>query len=118
MYFAFRVARTIRGMTLLSEVAPKTAVKAPGAPTKRLLPQELMPPPPAHTRTMDFKRPLLATLAATFLIAFGAMPAAAIAQNAPLSLPGKSSRGAAGSVVTTEQVRAELLAWAPEGVEP
>lgn len=40
------------------------------------------------------------------------------AQNAPLNLPGKSSRGAAASVVTTDQVRAELLAWAPEGVEP
>jgi len=77
-----------------------------------------MPPPPAHTRTMHFKRPLFAALFATLLIAFGAMPTAAIAQNAPLSLPGKSSRGAAASVVTTDQVRAELLAWAPEGVEP
>jgi thiol:disulfide interchange protein len=77
-----------------------------------------MPPPPAHTRTMDFKRPLFAALFATFLIALGTMPTAAISQNAPLNLPGKSSRGAAASVVTTDQVRAELLAWAPEGVEP
>jgi thiol:disulfide interchange protein/DsbC/DsbD-like thiol-disulfide interchange protein len=67
---------------------------------------------------MHFKRPLSAALAATFLIALGVMSAVASAQNAPLNLPGKSSRGAAASVVTTDQVRAELLAWAPEGVEP
>jgi thiol:disulfide interchange protein DsbD len=67
---------------------------------------------------MHFKRPLFAALAATLLIAIGAIPMVAGAQNAPLNLPGKSSRGAAASVVTTDQVRAELLAWAPEGVEP
>lgn len=67
---------------------------------------------------MHSKRPLLAALAATLLIAIGALSTAASAQNTPLNLPGKSSRGAAASVVTTEQVRAELLAWAPEGVEP
>lgn len=67
---------------------------------------------------MHFKRPLFAALTATLLIAFGAMPTSASAQNTPLNLPGKSSRGAAVSVVTTDQVRAELLAWAPQGVEP
>lgn len=67
---------------------------------------------------MDFKRPLFAALSATLLIAIGAIATVASAQNTPLNLPGKSSRGAAASVVTTEQVRAELLAWAPEGVEP
>jgi len=67
---------------------------------------------------MHSKRPLFVALTATLLIAFSAMPTAASAQNTPLNLPGKSSRGAAASVVTTEQVRAELLAWAPQGVEP
>lgn len=67
---------------------------------------------------MHFKRPLFAAFAATLLIALGAIPMVAGAQNVPLNLPGKSSRGAAASVVTTDQVRAELLAWAPEGVEP
>lgn len=67
---------------------------------------------------MDFKRPLFTALIATFLVAFGAIPTAASAQSTLLSLTGKSSRGAAASVVTTEQVRAELLAWAPQGVEP
>jgi thiol:disulfide interchange protein len=67
---------------------------------------------------MHFKRPLFTALIAAFLIALGAVPMAVSAQNAPFSLPGKSSRGAASNVVTTEQVRAELLAWAPEGVEP
>jgi len=67
---------------------------------------------------MDFKRPLFAALSATLLIALGAISTSASAQGSPISLPGKASRGAAASVVTTEQVRAELLAWAPEGVEP
>ncbi|EJL90383.1 thiol:disulfide interchange protein [Polaromonas sp. CF318] len=67
---------------------------------------------------MHFKRPLFAALTATLLIASGVLPTVASAQSTPLNLPGKSSRGAAASVVTTEQVRAELLAWVPEGVEP
>jgi thiol:disulfide interchange protein len=67
---------------------------------------------------MHSKRPLFAALAATLLIALSAMPTVAGAQNTAFNLPGKSSRGAAAGVVTTDQVRAELLAWAPEGVEP
>lgn len=67
---------------------------------------------------MHFKRILPAFLSAAFFIAAGAIPMAAGAQNTPFNLPGKSSRGAAAGVVTTDQVRAELLAWAPEGVEP
>jgi thiol:disulfide interchange protein DsbD len=48
-------------------------------------------------------------------IAACALPAGAGAQSGPLFQTG----GAAGSaVVSTAQVRAELLAWAPEGVEP
>ncbi|NDP63825.1 thioredoxin family protein [Polaromonas sp.] len=50
-------------------------------------------------------------LSAIFLIAACALPASANTQNSLI----KSSL--AGPVVTTEQVRAELLAWAPEGVE-
>jgi len=66
---------------------------------------------------MHFKRPLFSTAIATFLIATGALSTWANAQNNALNLPGKAG-GAAAAVVTTEQVRAELLAWAPQGVEP
>ena len=48
---------------------------------------------------------------AIVLIAACALPAGASAQINPLSNAGK------GAIVTTEQVRAELQAWAPEGVE-
>ncbi|WP_349279958.1 protein-disulfide reductase DsbD family protein [Polaromonas hydrogenivorans] len=57
---------------------------------------------------MNFHR----LLSALFLIAACALPASA---NTPNDLI-KTSQ--ARPVVTTEQVRAELLAWAPEGVEP
>ena len=56
---------------------------------------------------MNFNR----FLSAIFLIAACAIPISANAQNSLI----KSSL--AGPVVSTEQVRAELLAWAPEGVE-
>jgi thiol:disulfide interchange protein/DsbC/DsbD-like thiol-disulfide interchange protein len=69
---------------------------------------------------MHFKRPLLLAIAATFLIAAGALSTRASAQNNALNLLGKGGAGggAQAAVVTTEQVRAELLAWAPQGVEP
>ncbi|MDB5777942.1 MAG: cytochrome c biosis protein transrane region [Polaromonas sp.] len=51
-------------------------------------------------------------LSAIFLIAACALPISANAQNSLIKPPLGSA------VVTTEQVRAELLAWAPEGVEP
>ena len=57
---------------------------------------------------MNFQR----LVSAIFLIACCALPISANAQNSLI----KSSP--ARAVVTTEQVRAELLAWAPEGVEP
>ena len=50
-------------------------------------------------------------LSAIFLIAACALPASANAQNELIKTAQHSP------VVTTEQVRAELLAWAPEGVE-
>ena len=79
-------------------------------------PQELMPSLHSHTVTMNFKRPLFASLLATFFIAVGTLSLAASAQNTPVNLLGSSN--ARSPVVTTEQVRAELLAWAPDGVEP
>ena len=57
--------------------------------------------------TMNFQRFLLALV----LIALNAFSTGASAQ---ISFTNKAP---ASAVVTTEQVRAELLAWAPEGVE-
>ena len=51
-------------------------------------------------------------LNALLLIAASALPTWASAQNSFMT------KGATGAVVTTDQVRAELLAWAPEGVTP
>ena len=60
---------------------------------------------------MNFQR----LVTAFCFIAACALPAGAGAQSGPLFQTG----GAAGSaVVSTAQVRAELLAWAPEGVAP
>ncbi|MBH2020170.1 MAG: thioredoxin family protein [Burkholderiales bacterium] len=56
---------------------------------------------------MNFQR----FFSAIFLIAVCALPISARAQNSLI----KTSLN--GAVVTTQQVRAELLAWAPEGVE-
>ena len=69
---------------------------------------------------MHFKRPLSTAAIATVLIAASALSTWASAQNNAFNLPGKSGAGggAHAAVVTTEQVRAELLAWAPQGVEP
>ncbi|MCY7369853.1 MAG: protein-disulfide reductase, partial [Polaromonas sp.] len=53
-------------------------------------------------------------LVATLLIAACALPNWASAQNV-LGLP---TSQAAGAVVTTPEVRAELMAWAPDGVAP
>ncbi|MEO8386798.1 MAG: thioredoxin family protein [Polaromonas sp.] len=67
---------------------------------------------------MNSKRFPFAALAATFLIAACAISMPASAQKAFSEILGKGKLGTTGAVVTTEQVRAELLAWAPEGVEP
>jgi thiol:disulfide interchange protein len=66
---------------------------------------------------MNPKRFPLAALIATFLIAACAISAPASAQKAFSDILGKGTRSTTGSVVTTEQVSAELLAWAPQGVE-
>lgn len=66
---------------------------------------------------MTLKRLLSIPIFATFLIAACALFNQATAQTATSDLF-KKVAGAASSVVTTDQVRAELLAWAPDGIEP
>ncbi|MDQ3060042.1 MAG: thioredoxin family protein [Pseudomonadota bacterium] len=60
---------------------------------------------------MNFQR----LVTAIFLIAASACSTGAAAQNSLFSKTGSALRVA---VVSTDQVRAELLAWAPEGVAP
>ena len=73
---------------------------------------------------MNFKRffttSLFTALIAIFLIAAGTAFTSARAQNTSSNLLGTSGseKTAKGPVVTTDQVRAELLAWAPDGVGP
>ena len=73
---------------------------------------------------MNFKRsltaPLFTALFAIFLIASGALFTSSRAQNTSISVLGTSGieKTAKGPVVITDQVRAELLAWAPDGVGP
>ncbi|MEO6016528.1 MAG: protein-disulfide reductase DsbD domain-containing protein, partial [Polaromonas sp.] len=71
---------------------------------------------------MNLKRSLSIALSAIFLIATGAGFTGAAAQNSSQNILGssfgsKNSTGK-GPVVTTEQVRAELMAWAPDGAGP
>ena len=77
---------------------------------------------------MTFKRALLISssiifnvFAAIFLIASSSLSTGAAAQNSSIDILGKGGAGGkstASAVVVTDQVRAELLAWAPDGVEP
>lgn len=81
---------------------------------------ELKPPPSAHTSTMNFKCSPFAAFFAAVLIAVGVISTPAYAQNnqnSQANFLNQGGRPASGALVTTEQVRAELLAWAPEGVE-
>lgn len=66
---------------------------------------------------MNFKRSLFVSFFASFLIAIGVIATQAQAQNLQANFLNQGGRPASGALVTTEQVRAELLAWAPEGVE-
>ncbi len=66
---------------------------------------------------MNLKRFLSRPIVATLLIAVCALFNGATAQTTSFELF-KKGAGAASSVVTTDQVRAELLAWAPDGIEP
>lgn len=73
---------------------------------------------------MNFKRlsifPLQTALIAIFLVATGVAFTSASAQNNSLNLLGIGGieKTAKGPVVKTDQVQAELLAWAPDGVGP
>ena len=73
---------------------------------------------------MNFKRlsifPLQTALIAIFLVATGVAFTSARAQNNSLNLLGIGGieKTAKGPVVKTDQVQAELLAWAPDGVGP
>ena len=66
---------------------------------------------------MNLKRFLSTSIFATLLIAAYALFNGATAQSTSPDLF-KKGAGAASNVVTTDQVRAELLAWAPDGIEP
>ena len=66
---------------------------------------------------MNLKHLLSNSLFATLLIAGCALFNDAAAQTASPDLF-KKGAGAVTNVVTTDQVRAELLAWAPDGIEP
>jgi hypothetical protein len=100
-------------------MSDRGATDALGALVKRGLPgtnalHRLLTPP-----TMHLKRSLLLAIVATFLIALPALyPQVASAQNTCIEFAWAKQRWRMRPVVTTEQVRAELLAWAPQGVEP
>ncbi|MES2398345.1 MAG: thioredoxin family protein [Pseudomonadota bacterium] len=69
---------------------------------------------------MNFRRALsFPLLALSFMAAVPLTAQAQAPQNSVLSIGGKDgSKNVAKPVVTTDQVRAELLAWAPDGVGP
>ncbi|MES2361805.1 MAG: thioredoxin family protein [Pseudomonadota bacterium] len=67
---------------------------------------------------MNFKRPFFASLFATVFIAACALSTAVKAQTNTNNVLGAGSSSARSPVVSTDQVRAELLAWAPDGVGP
>ncbi len=74
--------------------------------------QELMPLLSAHTFHMTLKRLILSTL---FIAACALSPWASSQTGLNLGASTGSS-GPVSAVVTTNEVRAELMAWAPEGV--
>ena len=121
MYLAFRVARTMaqgrRGMALLSKLIDKPTVIKVCATRSKDQPRGTIAPTDAHTPNMISPRSFIAALFTTFLIAVGALATPAKAQNTlnDLFKPGSSS--SVSAMIATEQVRAELLVWAPEGVQ-
>ncbi|HMS05827.1 MAG TPA: protein-disulfide reductase DsbD family protein [Burkholderiaceae bacterium] len=71
----------------------------------------------SHPPSTGWLRGLCVAAALALALALGfAAAAPALAQNASLGLPGRAN--APSAVVTTEQVRAELVAHAPQGVAP
>ena len=71
-----------------------------------------MPTLTALTPNMNLKRPIFATL----FIAACALSTWASGQNGLNLGASTGSTGPVSAVVTTNEVRAELMAWAPEGV--
>ena len=69
----------------------------------------------SHPPSTGWLRGLCVAAALALALGFAAA-APALAQNASLGLPGRAN--APSAVVTTEQVRAELVAHAPQGVAP
>ena len=69
---------------------------------------------------MNFKRTFVNLLSAIFLIAISLALTPAAAQNSLKNVLGSSNgqQSGSGPVVTTDQVRAELMAWAPDGAGP
>ncbi len=100
-----------------------TAVGTDAARGRKYIP-ELKAERPLRLNTMNFKRLLPASLPAALVVAGSALAvfsAAALAQGNSfdvLKKSGASSSAAGSNVVVTDQVRAELLAWAPDGIEP
>ena len=93
-------------ITLLSELGIFGCNKAWSKLTNPASLPELLPPKPAHTLTMNFR--FLKN--ALFFIASCALFQGATAQI------NFNKKPVASTVVSTDQVRAELMAWAPEGV--
>ena len=112
MYLAFRVAITMAlaglDMNLLSEFGIFNGVAAWSHQTKLKKLPELLPQTPAHTQTMNFR-----TLKNALLF----IAACTLFQGATAQI-NFNKKPVASTVVATDQVRAELMAWAPQGVAP
>ena len=127
MYLAFKVAITMAlavlleltrnelGMNLLSELGVLDVMK-PGK--NRLNPDapELLPQTPGQILTVTVTFPVTMT-PRYFKTALFFIAACALIQSASAQI-NFNTKSAASTVITTDQVRAELMAFAPEGVQP
>ena len=95
-------------ITLLSELGIFGCHKAWSTLTNPASLPELLPPKPAHTLTMNFR---------FFKNALFFIAACALFQSATAQI-NFNKKPVASTVISTDQVRAELMAWAPEGVTP
>ena len=93
-------------ITLLSELGTFSCNKAWSKLTNPTSLPELLPPKPAHILTMNFR---------FFKNALFFIAACALFQGATAQI-NFNKKPVASTVVSTDQVRAELMAWAPEGV--
>ena len=99
-------------ITLLSEHGTFRCNKAGLKPTNLTSPPELLPQKAAHRLTM-----MLTMNSRFFKNALLFIAACALFQSAIAQI-NFNKKPLASTVVTTDQVRAELMAFAPEGVEP